>query len=80
MEKFVLKKVKASELPMRWAESLKAKRGHTFTVTITPESRQRSKVTQTKPNPLFGIWADREDIGDVAAYVRALRAPRYAAR
>jgi hypothetical protein len=80
MEKVVLKKVKASELPARWAEALNAKRGHTFTVTITPESQPHAKARQAKSNPLFGIWADRTDIVDVAAYVRALRAPRYTVR
>lgn len=28
-------------------------------------------------DPAFGIWRDREDMADVAAYVRKLRAPRY---
>lgn len=28
-------------------------------------------------NPLFGMWQDREDVADVAAYARRLRAPRY---
>lgn len=25
----------------------------------------------------FGMWADRDDIGDAAEYVRKIRAPRY---
>ncbi len=28
-------------------------------------------------DPAFGIWRDREDMADLAAYVRKLRAPRY---
>ncbi len=26
---------------------------------------------------LFGMWQDRDDLGDVEAHVRELRAPRY---
>ena len=28
-------------------------------------------------DPAFGIWRDHQDATDVAAYVRALRPPRY---
>ena len=28
-------------------------------------------------DPAFGIWRDREDMADVAAYVRKIRQPRY---
>ena len=28
-------------------------------------------------DPAFGIWRDREDMSDVAAHIRKLRAPRY---
>lgn len=28
-------------------------------------------------DPAFGMWKDREDMQDVQAYVRKLRAPRY---
>ena len=28
-------------------------------------------------DPAFGIWRDREDMADVAAYVRKIRASRY---
>lgn len=28
-------------------------------------------------DPAFGMWRDREDMTDVAAYVRKLRQPRY---
>jgi hypothetical protein len=80
MEKVVLRKVKASELPARWTKSLKAKRGNTFTVTIVAEPQAVLKTKQATANPLFGIWADRTDIGDVAAYVRGLRRARFAGR
>jgi hypothetical protein len=28
-------------------------------------------------DPAFGIWRDREDMADVAAYVRKIREPRF---
>lgn len=28
-------------------------------------------------DPAFGIWRDRENMADVAAYVRKVREPRY---
>ena len=44
---------------------------------------KKSTATETKktPNddalPGFGMWADREDMSDSAAYVREVRSPRY---
>jgi hypothetical protein len=28
-------------------------------------------------DPAFGMWRDRQDMADVAAYVRRIRAPRF---
>ena len=28
-------------------------------------------------DPTFGMWGDREDMADVAAYIRRIRAPRF---
>jgi len=33
---------------------------------------------KTADQPLFGLWKDREDLSDPAAYVRNLRLPRQA--
>jgi hypothetical protein len=30
-------------------------------------------------DPLFGMWREREDMADVAGYVRRIRAPRFSA-
>lgn len=38
--------------------------------------RKRARKTARKPNATFGMWADRADVTDSAAYVRALRRPR----
>jgi hypothetical protein len=47
-------------------------------LTITPERNKRPDPRGTAADlahsPLFGIWADREDIEDSLAYARQLRA------
>jgi antitoxin (DNA-binding transcriptional repressor) of toxin-antitoxin stability system len=60
------------------------------TVTVLYRGKERAKLTpiapaagrrapKTKDQPLFGLWKDRKDIGDPAAYIRRLRAPRQTA-
>ena len=57
------------------------------TVTVLYRGKERAKLTpiapppgsgapKTKDQPLFGLWKDREDIGDPASYLRRLRLPR----
>ena len=56
------------------------------TVTILYRGKEKAKLTpiasapETAPRmedqPLFGMWRDREDTADPAAYVRNLRRPR----
>lgn len=59
------------------------------TVTVLYRGKERAKLTpiapvsgsgtpKTKDQPLFGLWKDREDIGDPASYLRHLRLPRRA--
>ena len=58
------------------------------TVTVLYRGKERAKLTpiapasgsapKTKDQPLFGLWKDREDIGDPASYLRRLRLPRRA--
>ena len=51
-----------------------------MTVRIEEEADQTA-ANQAEPfvtnDPAFGIWRDREDMADVDAYVRKLRAPRF---
>lgn len=55
------------------------------TVTITYRGRPRARVVQiegAEPTAaadceLFGLWADRDDLNDVDAHLRALRRSRY---
>lgn len=56
------------------------------TVTILYRGKEKAKLMPVKSVPhetpkvqdhrLFGIWKDRDDMADPAAYVRALRQPR----
>jgi antitoxin (DNA-binding transcriptional repressor) of toxin-antitoxin stability system len=59
------------------------------TVTVLYRGKERAKLTpiasaplggapKTKDQPLFGLWKDREDIGDPASYLRHMRLPRWA--
>lgn len=56
-------------------------------VTITHRGKARAKLVPVRPEkrtakararelPLFGMWKDRADLQDVAAYVRRLRSGR----
>ena len=48
------------------------------TVRIEEEAQTAAPTEEfATDDPAFGIWRDREDMANVAAYVRKLRAPRY---
>ena len=78
MNAIVIEHVPVAELPAAWRERLGQATVERVTVRIEEEA-----LTPTPPeefvtdDPAFGIWRDREDMADVAAYVRKLRAPRY---
>ncbi len=57
------------------------------TVTVLYRGKERARLTpiapspdnpapKTRDQPLFGLWKDREDLTDPAAYLRHLRLPR----
>jgi hypothetical protein len=69
----VLDNIKAAELPKAWRRRLKARADERLNITIARRSRK-------PPNATFGMWADRADVPDPVAYVRALRRPRPASR
>lgn len=80
MNAIVIEHVKVSELPEDWRARLHAAANAQVTVRIEEEAER--SATQTAESfatndPAFGIWRDREDMVDVEAYVRKLRAPRY---
>ena len=47
-----------------------------LTVTIAKRKTETAAKTAKKPNATFGMWADRADVSDPAAYVRAVRQTR----
>ena len=81
MNAIVIEHVKVSELPEAWREKLPANDDAHVTVRIeqevAPVEKQAREEAFVTDDPAFGIWRDREDMVDVEAYVRKLRAPRY---
>ena len=79
MNAIVIEHVPVAELPAAWRAKLaKAAVGATVTVRIEGEAQVASPTEEfVTDDPAFGIWRDREDMADVAAYVRKLREPRY---
>ncbi len=80
MNTIVIEHVKVSELPEAWREKLAANVEARVTVRIEAETmsaKEQSAEEFVTDDPAFGIWRDREDMTDVEAYVRKLRAPRY---
>lgn len=42
------------------------------------EALQRKQITaEFADDPLFGMWRDRQDMADVDAYIRRIRASRF---
>lgn len=73
MNAMVFEHVPVAELPEKWREKL-AKAGDVLvTVRIEEEAQGVAAEEFVTDDPAFGIWRDREDMADVAAYVRKIR-------
>jgi hypothetical protein len=80
MNAVVFEHVKVAELPEAWRNKLAKPADARVTVRIEDEATQdtaETASTQPGADPAFGIWRDREDMADIEAYLRKLRAPRY---
>jgi hypothetical protein len=77
MSAVIFEHVPVSELPEKWRTHLAKTKDALVTVRIEDEIRSAHAEAFTTDDPAFGIWRDREDIADVAAYVRRIRQPRY---
>lgn len=81
MNTLVIEHVPVAELPPAWRARLAQPNDARVTVRIEPEGQ--SEATEAlgaaafADDPLFGMWRDREDMTDVAAYIRLIRAPRF---
>jgi len=76
MNAIVIEHVTLNELPAAWRNRLHIAPDTRVTVRIEEEAEPVAPSALTD-NPIFGMWRDREDMADVGAYVRRLRAPRY---
>jgi hypothetical protein len=78
MNAIVIEHVKVEDLPQAWRAKL-ATPATRVTVRIEEETPAGAPTTEAfvTDEPAFGIWRDREDMADVAAYVRKIRAGRY---
>ncbi len=84
MDAIVIEHVKVEELPADWRARLAAEPEARGTARVTVRIEAETDGEEPAPEsasdePLFGMWHDRGDMADVAGYVRALRASRFAA-
>jgi hypothetical protein len=80
MNAVVFEHVPVAELPEKWRAKLANTSDALVTVRIEQEAQtQADQTAQTfvTDDPLFGMWRDREDMADVAGYVRKLRTSRF---
>jgi hypothetical protein len=79
MNAIVIEHVPVAELPLAWRMKLAQSTDAHVTVRIEEEEQTAASAAPAfvTDDPAFGIWRDREDVADVQAYVRQLRAPRY---
>jgi hypothetical protein len=74
MNAVVFDHVLVSELPLAWREKLPA--GTPTHVTVRIEEAVGDSENKLLSNPIFGMWRDREEMTDVAQYLRDSRAAR----
>jgi hypothetical protein len=80
MNAIVIEHVPVAELPAAWREKLASATEARVTVRIEEEEAQTAPSAAepfATDDPAFGIWRDRDDMADVGAYVRRIRAPRF---
>jgi prevent-host-death family protein len=76
--------VTAKQLRLSASRILK-KVQHVGAVTVTLRGKPVARLTalnskrpmRVEDHPAFGIWANREDMQDVRAWLKKLRTPRY---
>ncbi len=78
MNAVIIEHVNVADLPENWRAKLSAPRTAWVTVRIEEEDTTQTgtKATGDAVDLLFGMWRDRDDMADVDAYIRKLRAPR----
>jgi hypothetical protein len=78
MDAIVFEHVPLAELPAEWRARLAhVVNAASATVTVRIEAEDQDSAKSFADDPLFGMWRDREDMADVASYVRNIRADRF---
>jgi hypothetical protein len=82
MSAVIIEHVNIADLPETWRAKLPAPQTARVTVRIESEASVVAPIAAgaaafVTNDPAFGIWRDHEDMSDVEAYLRKLRAPRY---
>ena len=79
MNAIVIEHVKVEELPHAWRTKFAQTANTRVTVRIEEEQAQTADPAEefVTDDPLFGMWREREDMADVAGYVRSIRASRF---
>lgn len=79
MNAIVIEHVPVADLPQAWRDKLGQAADARVTVRIEAEgsATEAQAAAEFADDPLFGMWRDREDMVDVAGYVRRIRAPRF---
>jgi hypothetical protein len=78
MNAIVIEHVPVADLPPQWRAKLSQTAGATVTVRIEQEVQASRPAEEfVTDDPLFGMWRDREDMADVAGYIRSIRAPLF---
>ena len=82
MSAVIIEHVDIADLPEMWRARLPLPQTARVTVRIESEVPTVTTFAADAPafvtnDPAFGIWRDHEDMSDVEAYLRKLRAPRY---
>ena len=81
MSAVIIEHVNVADLPETWRARLPTPAAARVTVRIEAEEAPPAEVAAVADfvtnDPAFGMWRDREDMADVEAYIRKLRAPRY---
>jgi hypothetical protein len=77
MNAITIEHVAVAELPRAWRDRLgPAAARVTVRIEAEPAAEPRGHA-EFANDPLFGMWRDREDMADVAGYIRRIRAPRF---
>ena len=79
MNAVVFEHVKVDKLPQAWRASFAQSAGTRVTVRIEQEAAPEPVANVAEgfvtDDTAFGIWRDRDEMNDVAAYLKRLRAP-----